>query len=112
MKIIDLLNKVANDEEVPETIKYSNYVFKWTGLNYYCEKFDKFLDSCIALEDLRYPVEIIEEKEIEELSGLYMLEGNDSAMPTTLQDFNNQDILKKINELVRELNQIKKEGVK
>ena len=28
MKIIDLLNKIANGEEVPKKIKYDNEIFK------------------------------------------------------------------------------------
>ena len=68
MKIIDILNKIAKGEEVPETIKYCEYIFKWTGLNYYVHDCDRFLDSYICLEDLNYPVEIIEEKEIEKLN--------------------------------------------
>lgn len=29
MKVIDLLNKIANDEEVPTTIKYNGMEYNW-----------------------------------------------------------------------------------
>ena len=29
MKIIDLLNKIANGEEVPKKIKYKNKIYEW-----------------------------------------------------------------------------------
>ena len=61
MRVIDLLNKIANGEEVPEKIQYNGFYFNWTGLNYYCSYEDTFLDELICLEDLNYPVEIIEE---------------------------------------------------
>ena len=32
MKVIDLLNKIANGEEVPEKIKYENYIY-WYNKN-------------------------------------------------------------------------------
>ena len=67
MKIIDLLNKIANEEEVPKKIYYRKLIYEWTGLNYYNSINDEFLENHIALEDLNYPVEIIkEEKKIPE----------------------------------------------
>ena len=69
MKIIDLLNKIANEEEVPHKIKYNGYTYKkcvgnktyWTG--------DKPSNTLrIDTYDLNEEVEIIEEdKEIEEI---------------------------------------------
>jgi len=64
MKVIDLLNKIANDEEVPKTIYYCGKTFEWTGLNYYCKENDEFLDEYICLEDLEYEAEIIDEHKI------------------------------------------------
>ena len=62
MKVIDLLNKIANEEEVPKKIYYGKLIYEWTGLNYYNVINDEFLENHIALEDLNYPVEIIEEE--------------------------------------------------
>ena len=64
MKVIDLLNKIANNEEVPNKIKYYNYIFEWTGSSYYSYEFDKYLERVICIEDLNYPIEILEYKEL------------------------------------------------
>ena len=34
IKIIDLLNKIANDEEVPKRIKYRNKIYHYRGDDY------------------------------------------------------------------------------
>ena len=38
IKIIDLLNKIANDEEVPEKIKIKNVIYEYRGYMYCTEK--------------------------------------------------------------------------
>ena len=38
IKIIDLLNKIANDEEVPEKIKINNVIYEYRGYMYCTEK--------------------------------------------------------------------------
>lgn len=74
MKIIDLLNKIANGEEVPKKIKVNKILFEYQGDDYlykdkdekeywlfstgYTDKF-KWLDSALNTE-----VEIIEENKI------------------------------------------------
>ena len=81
MKIIDLLNKIANGEEVPEKIKFKNNIYGlierndnvynykqiYNGRfidNYLCD--DWFIDSKDILND---EVEIIEEnKKIEKIN--------------------------------------------
>ena len=74
MKVIDLLNKIANGEEVPKKIKFKNNIYKWIERNdnifnykqeykgrlidnYLCD--DWFMDSKSILTD---EVEIIEEE--------------------------------------------------
>ena len=71
MKIIDLLNKIANGEEVPEKIKYRNKIFIYDKDNqcYVVENYNEYYDLHMSLSnhkgtDLLYEVEIIEEKEI------------------------------------------------
>ena len=61
MKVIDLLNKIANGEEVPEKIKYKNAIFtiREDKDDYVCEN-GWFTDSYDYLE-LNDEVEIIEE---------------------------------------------------
>jgi hypothetical protein len=72
MKIIELLNKIANNEEVPKKIKYSNtiyefkddvfgtgYLYEDKGLRYWFSE-EVLSDST---EELNYEVEIIEDEE-------------------------------------------------
>jgi len=61
MKIIDLLNKIANGEEVPNKIKYGDLVYNWTGSNYY-NLTDTYLENHFCIEDLDQEVEVIEEE--------------------------------------------------
>ena len=79
MKIIELLNKIANGEEIPQKIKYLNriyeriyeykdttygtgYLYEDKGIKYWFSE-DALSDSA---EELNYEVEIIEdEKEID-----------------------------------------------
>ena len=66
IKIIDLLNKIANGEEVPNKIKYIGYIFEYDTNH---KRYEAYIDGCMyALneyvnidEDLTYEVEIIEE---------------------------------------------------
>ena len=65
MKIIDLLNKIANGE-VPKKIKYSSYIFKYTGDKriqrlYVMENQENYLLRDFVAQ-LNSEVEIIEEE--------------------------------------------------
>lgn len=68
MKIIDLLNKISNGEEVPKKIKYDYKEFKFIGGAYEDEKGNDLCyydDSCMVF--LNDTVKILEEeKEIPE----------------------------------------------
>ena len=99
MKIIDLLNKIANGEEVPKEIKYNNINYYWCNQ---CKIYERIEDGrkdlYNDLDNLNDEVEILEEeKKIPEKLKLYTLSGNDSANFTTLQDFNNREIQRTIN---------------
>lgn len=72
MKIIELLNKIANGEEIPKKIKYLNriyeykyatygtgYLYEDKGIEYWFSE-DALSDSA---EELNYEVEIIEDEE-------------------------------------------------
>lgn len=62
MKIIDLLNKIANGEEVPKKIKYDNQVFEYRKdmLDYYCYDYD--LNLMGYQKVLNDEIEILEEE--------------------------------------------------
>ena len=75
MKVIDLLNKIANGEEVPKKIKFYNNVYKYHGKEYgYCRHYYDntyiYLTSEYNFFDiLNDEVEIIEEKKLPEKLG-------------------------------------------
>lgn len=64
MKIIDLLNKIAKGEEVPEKIKYDNklYTFDDKKDNYYKDETTSINWDYVALHCLNEKVEILEEE--------------------------------------------------
>lgn len=73
MKVIDLLNKIANGEEVPKKIRIDHWCYKFEWIehesNYYDKHEDIDLMSCLSMdeEELNYEVhEIEEEKKIPE----------------------------------------------
>lgn len=65
IKIIDLLKMYVDNraENMPKKITYNNFTYNYTGLNYYNEEIDRFIDDMICLEDLEYPVEILDEED-------------------------------------------------
>lgn len=77
MKVIDLINRIANGEEVPKRIRIDHwcYEFEWVehNSNYYDKHEDIDLMSCLSMdkEELNYEVhELKEEKKIPEKIGL------------------------------------------
>lgn len=109
MKIIDLLNKIANGEEVPKTIKLDNYVFEFNKTyEQYHNKYETNLLEHISdynYSGLNDEVEIIEEeKEIERLN----LDTNELKGKETVRAI---DYLleSKINELIDELKKLKED---
>lgn len=104
MKVIDLLNKIANGEEVPKKIKYEKDTYiHIDNYCYYCEDTNLILSDRIFAEysKLNDEVEIIEEdKKIEKIEGIY-------AVDHKWQSENNNIFVKKINELIDEINNLK-----
>ena len=72
MKVIDLLNKIANGEEVPKKIKYENDIYiHIDNYCYYCDETNLILSDRVFAEysKLNDEIEIIEEdKKIEKLN--------------------------------------------
>lgn len=70
MKIIDLLNKIANDEEVPNAIKFNDIIYKKAdiGKDYYNFTINKwFFKDVFDASGVNLEVEILEgKKEIPE----------------------------------------------
>ena len=106
IKIIDLFNKIANDEEVPKKIKYFGEIYEYSEdmKFYYQNDFSMYRDFFTEGNCLNDEVEILEEeKEIEKIGKIY--DGfTDSYYDTCLEK-----TIKKVDELVDEINKLKKE---
>ena len=109
MKVIDLLNKIANGEEVPKKIKVLDDIYYYcgedeTGNCYYSEP-----EGCGGIRlsfntsQLNNEVEIIEDKKIEKLSKFTATDnGQEIEIAPT-----NFEIVKKVNEIIEEVNKLK-----
>ena len=110
MKIIDLLNKIANGEEVPKKIKYDQFVYVW---NSKIENYQREIDEIttlnwdyIAINCLNEPVEILnkileEEKKIpEKLPTWFSLEmSHNKEDNIEYANANFENMYEKINEI-------------
>ena len=113
IKVIDLLNKIANGEEIPKKIKVKDYIFIWKvsdiGTGYYNVKEGTgyyWLEDYVSLdnlEDLNTEIEIIEkEPEIDIQGMLGLLHLRDFECDKTDIRLNRE----KINELVKAIKQL------
>lgn len=113
MKVIDLLNKIANGEEVPKKIKFKDEVFEFENGMYMSETND-YLEEYTDYTMLNNEVEIIEEdKKIRKLD---FIEENTFSKrqkgmtneDRRLLDSNFKEIGNKINEIIDYINEVKK----
>ena len=109
IKIIDLLNKIANNEEVPKKIKWQGQIYEYSCSNrfYYQNSWSMYRDFYTEGNCLNDEVEIIEEtKKIEKIArcdSIKMTHYGELYKPTE-----NEEILRiKINELIDEINNLK-----
>lgn len=108
MKIIDLLNKIANGEEIPKKIKYRDKIWEYTstvkgrGYQYYSIPYEewKTLQNQVYLEEcLNDEAEIIEEpKKIERCKGYEDFDCMDELI---------EHLREKIDTLIDEVNKMK-----
>ena len=121
MKVIDLLNKIANNEEVPKKIKYQGDIYLYNE----DENVYEGLEECVTLLenvyecDLNDEIEIIEEEKDKEINyvSTYVLcdidferKGKYSLKAVEIIDKAFEEYSETINNLIDELNKIKKEG--
>ena len=102
IKIIDLFNKIANNEKVPKKIRYFGEIYEYSEEMkfYYQNGFSMYRDFFTEGNCLNDEVEIIEEeKEIEKITLQF----------SETQKEKNRLFKDKINELVDEVNKLKKE---
>ena len=108
MKIIDLLNKIANNEEVPKKINFRGNIYEWEDgwyltkeKNYKVCLGGKKEDHNILITAFNEDVEIMEEpKKIEKI--------NRNRYPGTDID-PLDDILDKLDELIDAVNELKRD---
>ena len=102
MKVIDLLKKIENGENIPQKIKVYQEVFEWDILEHYYKRSngDDLLELCTIFntgELLSMEVELIEDEididSIEELEGIVEYSTNRNT----------------INQLIQAVKQLKKE---
>lgn len=123
MKVIDLLNKIANKEEVPKRFRYENktYAYYEAFGGYYEENYQgtynkKFLSFRNEQwhSVLNTELEIIEEgkdiKEIEVDNSCIVDYDETGKHYITTNKKDKNVYIRKINELVREVNKLKKKG--
>ena len=106
MKVIDLLKKIENGENIPQKIKVYQEVFEWDILEHYYKRSngDDLLELCTIFntgELLSMEVEPIEDEiDIDSIGELKSVTNNIDGIVC---------IMNKINELVQAVKQINKE---
>ena len=101
-KVIDLLNAIAEDKELPEKFMYKGHLYyrqKTKGICYRCDELNEIFEECLVLEDLNDTIEIIEEpKKIKRLD-IDFKKNDDEIVYLEFES--------KINELINEINNLK-----
>ena len=115
MKVIELLNKIAEGKELPEKFMYKAHLYyrqKMKGICYRCDELNEIFEECLVLEDLNDTVEIIEEpKKIEKIEiyadeeGHYFL--NNRYEKIYMRCDETDFMVDKFNELIDEINNLK-----
>lgn len=78
MTVIQLLNKIANGEEIPLKIKVNGYEYRQSNGQFWCDETEMYLiDNCTSIYNLNDEIEVIEEdKKIEKLNLDYILDND------------------------------------
>lgn len=106
IKIIDLLNKIANGEEVPKKIKYNDDEYIHIGnYCYFCEETNEILSQNTYAEFSRLndEVEILDEEEFETIDEL-LIEYDDGDIGINKKYISSQQseiFAKSINQLIK-----------
>ena len=115
MKVIDLLNKIANGEEIPEKFKFAGQTFEKQGSYIEDADGDSIFDSMFTdFSNINDEVEIVEEdKKIQKLEIVHNGSANAYAL---LNEYGTKCALTKhskvmcdkINEIIDKLNEMEK----
>lgn len=111
IKIIDLLNKIANSEEVPKRIKYCGDIYEYNDEFYYMNGYSLYRDFYTEGNCLNYEVEIIEEDNkigkiemYEDEEGHYFLNNRNKKIYINCDEID--FIVNKLNELIEEIEKL------
>jgi len=110
MKVIDLLNKLYNNEEVPKRIKIGvcYLTLNKNKDNYIYDNSDEYYgDELIHWYDLGMKVEIIEEDK--KINNLIYYNKKDFDNLDEFVEITTRDIFDKINEIIDKLNEMENE---
>ena len=115
IKIIDLLNAIAEGKELPEKFMYKGHLYyrqKTKGICYRCDELNEIFEECLVLEDLNDTIEIIEEPKKIEYPILHKTAPSETTgdqMPNwrNLIDCNFEYLNKTICQLIDEINNLK-----
>jgi len=109
MTVIQLLNKIANGEELPKKIKWKDRTYKYVNEykdysydNAYCFFEDDLLKTRRLLKHLNDEVEIIEEDK--KINNLIYYNKKDFDNLDEFVEITTRDIFDKINEIIDKLN--------
>ena len=115
MKVIDLLNKIANDEEPPKKIKWLDQIFEYSDNDkfYYQNGFSMYRDFYTEGNCLNDEVEIVEESNevISRIGTSFKTNclNNDLQSQIVTVQHNCALAVAKIDELVDAVNELRKE---
>ena len=105
IKIIDLLNKIADGKELPKKFMCKGHLYyrqKTKGVCYRCDELNEIFEECFVFEDLNDTIEIIEEpKKIEKCKNYEDFLATDDYI---------EHLKNKINELIDEINNLKEKS--
>ena len=124
MKVIDLLNKIANGEGVPKKFTYKDYFWEYDKRN---EMWFTYFTRCGEMKNYRFDrlfylnkclndeVEVIEDKKIRKIKVNYspdieekiFYEDGDKPNHCILGDAGTELLINKINEIIDEINDLK-----
>ena len=114
IKVIDLLNIIADDKELPEKFMYKGHLYykqKYNGVCYRCDELNEIFEECLVLEDLNDTIEIIgEPKKIEKIKSKgdeFYSDYIDAWISKNNTDAYCEFLMNKINELIDEINNLK-----
>ena len=112
IKIIDLLNKIANDEEVPKKIKWQGKIYEYSSSNrfYYQNSWSMYRDFYTEGNCLNDKIKILNEAKKDKIQKIYHCET--SLTQNEVEIFiteNLNQMVDKINELIDVVNELKRD---